>query len=70
MTIDDAEHYAPEQRAEIIAAYPEHEREARAAKSIPVLGSGRIFPVADDVVACGPYVNVTLTRATCCWASN
>ncbi|TGT23208.1 terminase, partial [Mesorhizobium sp. M4B.F.Ca.ET.172.01.1.1] len=41
MTIDDAGHYSPEQRAEIIAAYPEHEREARA-RGIPVLGSGRI----------------------------
>ena len=39
MTIDDAEHYTPEQRDEIIAGYPEHEREARA-RGIPVLGSG------------------------------
>jgi hypothetical protein len=38
MTIDDAEHYTPERRAEIIASYPAHEREARA-KGIPVLGS-------------------------------
>ncbi|WP_348641181.1 hypothetical protein [Mesorhizobium sp. B2-3-14] len=44
MTIDDAAHYSPEQRAAIIGAYPEHERQARA-KGIPVLGSGRIFPV-------------------------
>ncbi len=42
MTIDDAEHYTAEQRAEIIAAYPEHEREARA-KGIPVLGCARVF---------------------------
>ena len=42
MTIDDAEHYSPERRAEIIASYPAHEREARA-KGIPVLGSGRVF---------------------------
>ncbi|TPJ76874.1 terminase [Mesorhizobium sp. B2-6-3] len=49
MTIDDAEHYSPEKRAEIIAAYPEHEREARA-KGIPVLGSGRIFPVAEELI--------------------
>lgn len=49
MTIDDAEHYTPEQRAQIIAAYPPHEREARA-KGIPVLGSGRIFPVPEEMV--------------------
>ena len=30
MTIDDAEHYTPEQRAAIVASYPAHEREARA----------------------------------------
>jgi len=47
MTIDDAEHYTPEQRAAIIASYPEHEREARA-KGIPILGSGRVFPIVED----------------------
>ncbi|TGP49694.1 terminase [bacterium M00.F.Ca.ET.230.01.1.1] len=54
MTIDDAGHYSPEQRAEIIAAYPEHEREARG-RGIPVLGSGRIFPVAEELIACEPF---------------
>ena len=49
MTIDDAEHYTPEQRAAIIASYPAHEREARA-KGIPTLGSGRVFPVAEEVL--------------------
>lgn len=47
MTIDDAEHYTPEQRAAIIASYPAHEREARA-KGIPTLGSGRVFPIEED----------------------
>ena len=47
MTIDDAPHYTPERRAQIIAGYPPHEREARA-KGIPVLGSGRIFPVMES----------------------
>lgn len=50
MTIDDAEHYSPEQRAEIIASYPAHEREARI-KGIPTLGSGRVFPVSEDLLA-------------------
>lgn len=50
MTIDDAEHYTPEQRRKIIDSYPAHEREARA-KGIPMLGSGRIFPVAEEVIA-------------------
>lgn len=49
MTIDDAEHYTPEQRAAIIASYPVHEREARA-KGVPILGSGRVFPIAEDAI--------------------
>lgn len=51
MTIDDAEHYSDEQKASIIASYPEHEREARA-KGFPALGSGRVFPIAEDRIAC------------------
>lgn len=54
MTIDDAEHYSPQERAAIVAAYPLHEREARA-RGIPVLGSGRIFPVAEELIACEPF---------------
>lgn len=50
MTIADAEHYTPEQRAAIIASYPAHEREARI-NGTPTLGSGRIFPLPDDAVA-------------------
>lgn len=49
MQIDDAEHYTPDERAAIIASYPEHEREART-KGIPSLGSGRIFPVSEDSI--------------------
>ena len=47
MTIEDALHYTPEERARIVASYPEHEREARA-KGIPTMGSGRVFPVPED----------------------
>jgi phage terminase large subunit-like protein len=54
MTIDDAEHYSPEERARIIASYPPHEREARA-KGVPVLGSGRIFPVPEESIAVEPF---------------
>jgi len=53
MTIDDAEHYSPEERAKIIASYPAHEREARA-KGIPTLGSGLIFPVLEENIVCDP----------------
>lgn len=49
MTIDDAEHFTAEQRQKIIDSYPEHEKEART-KGIPVLGSGRIFPVTQESI--------------------
>lgn len=46
-TIDDALHYTPEQRAAIIASYPDHERKARA-RGLPALGSGRVFAEVDE----------------------
>jgi hypothetical protein len=49
MTIEDAGHYTPEQRAAIISSYPEHEREARV-RGLPTLGSGRVFPVKDEQI--------------------
>ncbi|AMM23002.1 terminase large subunit domain-containing protein [Variovorax sp. PAMC 28711] len=49
MTINDAEHYTPEQRAAIISSYPAHEREARV-NGVPTLGSGRIFPIAEEAI--------------------
>lgn len=54
MTIEDAEHYTPEQRAKVVAAYPAHEREARA-NGVPVLGSGRIFPVEESILRFEPF---------------
>lgn len=54
MTIDDAEHYTPEERAKIVASYPAHEREARA-KGIPTLGSGLIFPVLEEDIVVEPF---------------
>lgn len=54
MTINDAEHYTPEQRAAIIASYPAHERDART-KGIPSLGSGRIFALSDEAIACDAF---------------
>lgn len=50
MTIEDAEHYTPEQRAAIIASYPPHERKPRA-QGIPALGSGRVFPIDEDAIS-------------------
>lgn len=49
MTIFDALHYTREQADAIAATYPAHEREARA-MGIPIMGSGRVFPVAEDMI--------------------
>jgi len=54
MTIDDAEHYTPEEREAIISSYPAHEREARV-KGVPSMGSGRVFPVAEEEISCDPF---------------
>src|SRR5262245_3977008 len=51
MTIDDVEHFTDEEKEQIIASYPAHEREART-KGIPTLGSGRIFPITEELLAC------------------
>lgn len=57
MTIDDVEHYSEEQKRTIIDSYPEHEREART-KGIPMLGSGRIFPISEEVLREQPLLTV------------
>jgi len=54
MTLEDAEHYTPEQRAAIIASYPAFERDART-KGIPHLGSGRVFPIDEDDISVEPF---------------
>lgn len=54
MTIYDAEHYTDEQRADIIASYPDYIRDARA-MGIPVLGSGRVYPVAETDIRHKPF---------------
>jgi len=54
MTIDDVEHYTPEQRQAIIDSYPKHERESRV-KGIPSMGSGRVFPIEEEYIKCAPF---------------
>jgi len=54
MTIHDVEHYSKEERDRIIASYPAHEREARVS-GVPTMGSGRVFPIAEETVTCEPF---------------
>lgn len=54
MTIEEAAHYTPEQRAAIIGSYKAYERDART-KGIPQLGSGRVFPVNQDDITIAAF---------------
>ena len=54
MTIWDAEHYTEEQRDAIIGSYKEYERDARV-KGIPALGSGRVYPIAEEPITVQPF---------------
>ena len=47
MTIEDVLHIPAIRRQQIIDSYPTHEREARA-RGIPMLGSGRVFPISEE----------------------
>lgn len=62
MVIEDALHIKPEERAKIIAGYRPHEREARA-RGVPMLGSGRIFTVAEESIT-----EATIERVPLEWA--
>lgn len=55
MTIDDALHYTKEQRERVIRSYPAWQREARV-KGIPMLGTGRVFPIPEEEISCDPFV--------------
>lgn len=54
MGIAHAGHYTEEQKAQIIASYPAHEREARA-NGEPILGSGRVFAIPEEVITVDPF---------------
>lgn len=53
-SIDDATFYSDEDKAEIIANWPEHERRARI-HGLPVIGEGVVFPVPDEQVIIDPF---------------
>lgn len=49
MTIYDVDHYTDQEKEDIVNSYPSYIRKARA-EGIPVLGSGMIFPVDDELI--------------------
>ena len=54
LALDDAEHLSAAEKRRILASYPPHEREVRA-NGVPVLGSGRVFDVAEEDVSLRPF---------------
>ena len=68
MTLDDCDHYDEKQKEQIAESYGEHEREART-KGIPTMGSGRIFPIAQDRIACDHRTSPLIGRASVAWIS-
>jgi phage terminase large subunit-like protein len=56
-TIDDAPHFSAADKKRIIASYLPHEAEARI-KGVPVLGSGRIFPIPESSISIEPLASI------------
>lgn len=53
-TWDDCPHLTEKQKEQLWESIPPHERDARS-KGIPVLGSGRIYPVAESDILVKPF---------------
>lgn len=51
---DEAYHLDPVEKERLKQSYPAHERETRASGT-PMLGSGAVFPIADDDIAILPF---------------
>lgn len=55
MTIHDVGHYTEERKAQIIASYPAHEREARTL-GVPSMGDGKVFPIEEKTITVEPFM--------------
>lgn len=51
---DDAPHMTPERRELALVGIPAHERDMRS-KGEPLMGSGRVFDVSEDLILCDPF---------------
>lgn len=51
---NDCPHLSEQQKAELLASIPEYQRDARTA-GIPTMGSGAIFPIADELISIEPF---------------
>jgi hypothetical protein len=53
-TWDDVPHLSDDQKQALLASIPAHQRDART-RGVPQLGSGAIFPIDDETVACDTF---------------
>lgn len=53
-TWDDAPHIESKAKADLLARYPDYQRDART-RGIPMMGEGAIFPVHDDLIRVDPF---------------
>lgn len=53
-TWDDCGHLSEKDKEDLMASLPPHQRDARS-KGIPQLGSGAIFPIAEENIVCEPF---------------
>lgn len=53
-TWDDAPHLDEKAKAQLLASYPEHERDTRS-QGVPMMGTGAVFPVKDEEITCDPF---------------
>lgn len=54
-TWDDAPHLNEQEKAEILGAYPEHERESRT-RGVPMMGEGRAFTTPEEDIKIDPFI--------------
>ena len=66
MTLMDAEHIPEEQRAAIIASYPEHQREARV-NGTPMMGEGLVYEIAPGMIS-EPAIDMLPPHWTKLWS--
>ena len=50
----DVPHLDEATKKELAESFPPHEREARM-NGVPVLGSGKVFPVEESTIVCAPF---------------
>ena len=65
MSLDECTHFTEAEKAARVAGYPSHEREARR-RGVPMLGSGRVFQVPEDMIA-EIGVEFVQTPPAWCW---